>query len=465
MGLAAAFLALAGGRPNVVLIRTDDLDVAPLEARRPDDGRLVLENVHALLAERGTTFRNFFVSYALCAPSRATLLSGQYAHNHHVYGNVAPFGGYGAFDHTNSLATWLQAAGYHTVHMGKYFHNDPGDAMPPGWSEWYGFHPQAYYDYHVNENGTDVYHGHAPSDYQTDVLTGKAVAFVRAGRSDGQPFFLEVDYFAPHRSAGVLGEYPPAPRHQGILAAYDPVHGPAFGEADVSDKPLPVRVLPPFTPEDVRRIDVSTRGRLGTLLAVDEGVARIVGALEAAGVLEDTFVVFTSDNGFQSGEHRIPSGKATTYEESVRVPLLVRGPGVPAGRETWAIAANVDLAPTIVELTGAVAGRVMDGRSLVPLLDGRVLDWDRTLLLETFSYSFLGSTLERPLAAVRYPGGLYAEYDYDADGVADERELYDLVQDPFELESLHADPSRLEEMRRRGRDLERLRACAGRACP
>jgi hypothetical protein len=221
----------------------------------------------------------------------------------------------------------------------------------------------------------------------------------------------------------------------------------AFNEVDVSDKPVGIRNRPLLTPTRINAIRENYQQRLESLLAVDEGVAQIVQALQTTGQLDDTYVVYTSDNGFFHGEHRVPNGKVLLYEPSIRVPLVVRGPGIPAGEHRSQLVANIDLAPTIVALTRAQPARVMDGRSLLPFARNRLLYSGRDLLLETPTY-----------AAIRTPRWLYAEY------VNGEQELYDLLRDPSELVSHHADFAYARIKADLAQRLARLRACTGAIC-
>jgi N-acetylglucosamine-6-sulfatase len=222
----------------------------------------------------------------------------------------------------------------------------------------------------------------------------------------------------------------------------------------VADKPAHVRKLPPLTPEKQALINETYRAQLASLLAVDDLVERLVKALEATGQLDHTVIVFTSDNGFFLGEHRIPEGKYLPYEESIRVPLIIRGGGFPAGAHVAQMVSNVDLAPTIVALTGARARRVMDGRPLLPLALDPDQGKDRTLLIEGYGEG----KGKPPFTAVRDPRWLYAEYKNG------DRELYDLRSDPAELRSLHADPASAAVREDLARRLARLRTCAGASC-
>src|SRR5829696_4223902 len=296
--LALALAPPAAAAPNIVLVETDD---QTLESMR------VMERTRALVGDQGATFENAFVSLSLCCPSRASLLTGRYAHNHGVLDIHPPWGGFERLDGTETLAVWLQRAGYATALVGKYLNRygrrDPAE-VPPGWTEWHGLvdpSTYAYYRYLFNDDGVLTRHGDAPADHQTDVITGKAEEVIARRAAAPEPFFLWVTYLAPHnglpREPGDPAEMStpvPAPRHKGTFAGEPLPRDPAFEEADVRDKPLAIRRRPRLAPHTVRAIESHYRQELESLLAVDEGVARIVGALERSGELEDTLLVFTS---------------------------------------------------------------------------------------------------------------------------------------------------------------------------
>jgi arylsulfatase A-like enzyme len=416
--------AKAGGRdrPNVVVVMTDDQDAASLE---------VMEGVDRTLAQNGTTFENFFASFPLCCPSRASFLTGQYAHNHGVIGNQPPDGGFKAFDDEETLPVWLGRAGYRTGYVGKYLNGYDSTRrryIPPGWDDWHSPVQNTtshMFDYTLNENGRFVDYGDAPSDYQTDVYGKKAARFV--GDSAGRrPFFLTMAPLAPHGEIGRRGALPnprPAPRHEARFEGTPLPKPPSFDEAEVADKPAFVRRAPRITEDEEARLRERYQDRLASLLAVDEAVERVVGALRESGELDDTLVVFTSDNGYLLGEHRL-SEKNWLYEESARVPMIMRGPGVRAGTVRSQLTANVDLAPTILELTGARSRDTqVDGRSLLPLANDPDAGTARDLLFETARST-----------AIRTPKYMYARHRLD-DGL--EQELYDLREDPYQLESRH----------------------------
>jgi arylsulfatase A-like enzyme len=450
--LSPAGAPAAPERPNVLLILTDD---QTLESMR------VMDRTLERLAAEGTTFANTVVSYPMCCPSRATELTGQYAHNHKVMGNNPPDGGYGRLDHSNTLPVWLREAGYETAHVGKYLNGYTGPEVPPGWSHWFGLSdPSTYrmYDYTVIDGGKPVRYGEDEDDYQTDVLARKAEEILRGMIRSGHPFFLSVAPVPPHQERSdedARGTPPrPARRHQGLFGA-EPLPGKAsFDETDVADKPPHIRKLRSLGAAKKELILRTYRAQLESLQAVDELVERLVDTLEETGQLDRTVIVFTSDNGFFLGEHRIADGKLLPYEESIRVPLIVRGGGFPAGHTAEQPAANIDLAPTIVELTGARAKRTMDGRSLLPLALDPSLGRDRALLIEGLSRNPAKPSYQ----AVRTSRWLYVEYRTGA------RELYDLQSDPLQLRSRHNAPGLRAVRTDLARRLAKLRTCAGSSC-
>jgi arylsulfatase A-like enzyme len=458
---AGALTASAVGRPNVVVIMSDDQTVEEMR---------VMPQTRNLIGSAGMTFRNSVVTYSLCCPSRATFLTGQYPHNHQVRSNGGTDGGYAKLDHTNTLAVWLQQAGYVTGHIGKYL-NGYGEkdstAIPPGYTEWYGSLGESaydYYNYKVNQNGTVVSHGSSPDQYQSDFYTRKAVDFItRRGRTaaaGGKPFYLFVTYLAPHWAKAEehdptkIETAVPAPRHIGRFAGEVLPKSPAFNEADMSDKPASMRSRPLLTSTQKSDLQKAYRLRLESLLAVDEGVGSIIKALQNVGVLQNTVVVYTSDNGWFQGEHRIAFGKILPYEPAVKVPLLIRGPGIARNQQISAAVANVDLAPTIVATTGATARRIMDGRSLWPLLQGQS-SWGtppgRYVMVED---SPLGSAAT-VFWSIRQGKYVYTEYNNG------DRELYDTGIDSAEVSSRHADPAYADVRKRLADHLAGMKTCVG----
>ncbi|HEX9991954.1 MAG TPA: sulfatase [Acidimicrobiales bacterium] len=446
VGPALGRRPVAGGveRPNVVVVTTDDQAVESMR---------VMPITAEVVGARGTTFTTSYATTPVCSPSRATMLSGQYAHNHGVLGNGLA---YLHFDHTNALPVWLQAAGYATAHVGKYLnaYND-ATVVPPGWDHWFAVVAPSslrYYGYELSDDGVQRRAGYEPEDYQTDVLAARAVDLVGQLAAGGRPFFLWFAPIAPHGVDGDGNPPVPAPRHIGRFADEPLPTPPSFDEADVSDKPADIRRRPRLGPNGVADITMRYRARLESLLAEDEAVGAIVDALDGAGVLGSTVLLYTSDNGFFHGEHRIRTGKIELYEPSVRVPLLAAGPGFAAGATVDRPVANVDLATTVVAMTGATPGRLLDGvdlrESASPLADP-----DRPILLETGPRDDPGW-----YSAVRTPRWLYAEHD------TGEQELYDLVADGDQMVSRHDDPRYAEVRHRLARARRRLAACAGPSC-
>jgi arylsulfatase A-like enzyme len=281
------------------------------------------------------------------------------------------------------------------------------------------------------------------------------LGFIDRRAPEPAPFFLWLTYTAPHSAppnpnpnppSDCAGTAKPAPRHAHAFDSEPLPRPPSFNEADVSDKPERIQSLPFLSPDRIADIERRYRCRLESLLSVDEGVGAIVDRLRASGELANTVLVYTSDNGFFHGEHRIPGSKTRVYEESIRVPLLIRGPGIPAGTTVGGLVTNADLAPTIVDVANANPGLVMDGRSLIPVTQNRI-EQDRELLVE-----------EPGLAAIRTERYLYAEYD------TGEQELYDLQRDPFELRSRHLAPAYAARRAQLADRLHRLQGCAGASC-
>jgi N-acetylglucosamine-6-sulfatase len=435
-------------RPNFVVILTDDQRLGDL-AYMPATKQLV--------GERGVTFRQMHATTPLCCPSRTSILRGQYAHNHQVLDNAPPSGGYSRFNELHleqsTIATWLDAAGYRTTFIGKYlngfFGNYPAvPARPPGWDNWHPSSGEYYGSLHIHDS-TVVLYGYLPQDYRTDIETEEATSFIRASAGSADPFFIYVAPVAPHNIEN--GQPPiPAPRHNNRLPGVMVPRTVAFNEADVSDKPAHVQRQPLGKSGWIGKNDYIHRRRLQSLLAVDEMVQRIVQTLDSMRLLDRTYIIFTSDNGFQLGEHRL-RGKSVPYEESIKVPLLVRGPRAVPGTLVDLPTLNVDLAPTIAALANIETPSFVDGRSLVPLLVGRTPSvWRRAVLFESWErFGF-------------FTGIRSANYKY-VEWYTGERELYDLRTDPFEASSMWGTAS-IPLQRRMTNTLSAMRTCAGQSC-
>jgi arylsulfatase A-like enzyme len=446
------FVAAPADRPNIVFLLTDDQEY---------DAMSVMHRTRRLLGREGVTFENAFTSYPLCCPSRATFLTGQHAHNHGVIDNRAPEGGYTRLDNSETLPVWLRRAGYLTAHFGKYLNDYMREnGVPPGWHRWFGMAEPAarYFKATFVDDGEVVSTGKRPADYSTDLMTDKAIEFIRSDEARSAPFYLSIGYVAPHVGKSfVKGDHctdkgpEPAPRHLGRFRGREIPRTPNFNEDDVSDKPSFIRETDKVLGKTLREKTDKYQCRLETLLAVDESVARIVRALREVGELDNTYIFFISDNGFVQGQHRLKGGKAVPYEDSIRVPMLVRGPGVARGAVTRELVANVDFAPTMLDIAGGESPLNMDGESLLPVLSepGRLTG--RAIPLESFR--------EDGFHGVRTDRFAYAERT-----ATGEVELYDLRLDPYQLESVHDDPQ-YERAREALAELnERLADCSGKGC-
>jgi N-acetylglucosamine-6-sulfatase len=446
-------------RPNFVFILTDDM--------RKDDLQY-MPKTKALLQSTGKTFQDAFVSNALCCPSRSTIMRGQYAHNTGVWSNSSTdsssttSGGWQTYqkagNEADNVATRLQAAGYKTALFGKYLNRYTNTTYkPPGWDRWFASFSSGdlhYFDYDVNDQGTIRHYGTKDSDYITDVLSRKTNAFISDSTARGTPFFAYVAPTAPHDPAT------PAPRD---AHDYDGIQGPrlpSFGEVDVSDKPAWIRQLPKLTSSQISAINTRHEKRVESLQAVDDLVEGIVNTLngptpDGTIPLENTYIFFTSDNGFHHGEHRIPKEKWRPYEEDIHIPLLVRGPGIPANSISHKLALNTDYLPTFLDLAGAQIPSYADGRSLRPVLEGSATTWRSTILPEAaanYSPAYEGIRTESAGGA---PKRKYIEYAGGA------KELYNLDTDPYERTNIYkpsAPPSDLVSR------LQALESCAGNGC-
>ncbi len=462
-----AFSIRAAPRPNILFILTDDLDLAEIA---------FMPKLKSLLIDQGVTFDNYFVSVSLCCPSRTTTLRGQYAHNTGVLTNGGGNGGfekaYALGDEQSTIATWLHSGGYRTGLFGKYLNGYPHTAaetyIPPGWTEWNSAvkgNPYSEYNYTLNENGKLVTYGNKPEDYGTDVYAKKANAFIQQAAKDHQPFFAYLAVYAPHQPAT------PAPRHKDLFPNAKAPRTPNYNEADVSDKPEYIAARPLLGPVVMNRVDNLYRRRLQSLQAVDDAISMLYDTLKATGQLENTYIVFTSDNGFHLGNHRMPAGKQTAYEEDIHLPLIIRGPNIAAGSHVSQLAGNIDLAPTMADMGGVNPADFVDGRSLLPLATGKTPErWRQAYLVEHWVQGpeQAGAIMQEPADEDELPGessavvlatppanatqparrGLLARFGIPefhgirvngyayVEYVTGEKELYDLNQDPYELNNL-----------------------------
>jgi arylsulfatase A-like enzyme len=519
-------------RPSFVVIQTDDQTLDGLYAAYSSypgaPATRAMPNTIDLIAHRGMTFDRYYVSYSLCCPSRVTLLTGRYAHNHNVRGNVPPEGGYTGFSirnaDTHNIATWLQAAGYRTIHVGKFLNGygdepfDNGTTVPPGWDAWHTVlkadTDHYFYGYTLNNNGAisppygesgswetreygirdDIGCPLAPSNglpcnYQTDVFDSMASQEL-AGTPPNRPFYLQVDYTAPHGDFRRPAGPEPPPRYYDWFRGAPTPHKRSEGlnEGNVTDKPRFIQEAAPLSPSELHTYRVYWQKQLEALRGVDDGVKAIVDTLGGLHRLRNTYIIFTSDNGFFFGEHRLAGGKFLAYEPSTHLPLLIRGPGIRPGSSTGELAANTDIAPTIAELAGVKPDMSVDGRSLVPFLHDPSLRTDRPILFESFvetsdveengggapvtpTTSAAGgpsagqsSARASIIAPPRdYEGIRLGPYKYIA-WPTGEKELYDITKDPNELNNLAKIPNYFPVRNLLDREMKRLEECSGRSC-
>ncbi|MEU0571801.1 sulfatase [Nonomuraea sp. NPDC005983] len=441
-------------QPNIVFIMADDLESGTL----PN-----FPNITEQLVRQGVSFDRFFVTNSWCCPSRTSILRSQYVHSHGVLTNTAPEGGFDRFNalglERSTIGTWMQQAGYRTALMGKFLNHYPGASapetyVPPGWNEWAVPVRELYqeYGYRLNDNGTTVDYGWAEHDYLSDVLARKAHDFISGST---QPFFLYLAPIGPHNPAN------PAVRHANDFAGATAPRTPSFNQPDVSKEPLWLRSLPPIGPAGIDGVDERYRRRMRSMLGVDDLVGEVINTLRETGKLDDTYIFFTSDNGFHLGTHRLKQGKTTPFEESIKIPLVVRGPGIEPGSQVNEMGATVDLAPTFAELGGAQTPAFVEGRSLAPLLKGEHPQyWRKNVLLEFYRPTKKSSARQTPVPAyqaLRTANYTYVRYD------TGEMQLYDLASDPYELHNLaaQADPDLLLNLQSR---MMSLHECSGETC-
>lgn len=405
--------------PNIVLIMTDDQRADTLK---------YMPIVQSTLGDHGVTFTNAYVVNPVCCPSRASTLTGLYSHTTGVYTNNFA-GGFAAFDDSSTVATWLQDTGYRTGLFGKYLNGYETEYVPPGWDRWFGTQGKAaYYRYRVTSDGAIVEYGNDPADYATSVIGGEAISFIRETPSE-QPLFAYISVPAPHDPAIA------APGDEGAFKKLEPWRPLSYNERDVKDKPRYIRDQPWLEADRRREIDVARIRHIRSLLAVDRLVGDVVDVLEETGRLQNTIVVFTSDNGVLWGEHRWDS-KDVPYEESIAVPLVVRYDAlIPTASKDSGLVANIDLAPTFAEAAGTATPEV-EGLSLFPLLLDPTTSWRDGFLIEHLAtHGANGVPSFCAYHTRRYVLIRYSDR---------ESELYDLRTDPWQRDNLDGSPAYAE---------------------
>ena len=398
---------------NVLLVTTDDQWAGELR---------YMPHTRRLLGGAGARFEGIS-PHPLCCPARAEILTGQYAQNNGVRSNAGPVGGYAALqDPGNTLATWLDAAGYETSFLGKFLNHSQYDHVPAGWDNWHATYQGGYNTSHykVSWNGQGTVE---PDEHQTDYFSMLASTKITEAHREDQPFFIWQSFLAPHSEyRNGRWVYPvAAKRHRDEFRDAKPpsLAKPSWNHP-VHDKPL----LRGARKLGRRRVTQRWRAHLRSLQTVDEGVLRMVRALRSHGELDNTLIIFTSDNGFMHGEHR-HRGKELPYEESMEVPFLMRGPGIPAGRVDRRVAATIDIAPTIVAATGVSPGRRMDGRVLLPRRAG----WN-TVLIQG------GPVPKANPAGWQYRGVRTGRYTMFRVWETGEKVLFDRRRDPYQLNNM-----------------------------
>jgi arylsulfatase A-like enzyme len=477
--LAAVLVASpAWARPNFVVILTDDQATGSMA---------YMPKVQELIAEQGVTFNNSLVNVPLCAPSRASFMTGQAAHNHGITSNRPETGGgWQEFrNRENSvLAVWLKKAGFTTAFLGKYLNgygvkdtrksenadtrneqqsldvmallrsylgfasggqkkkNPNRNWVPEGWDFWFAFTGRdGYYNYPINENGTVHTYGDQASDYSTDVLKARAVRFIEAQSHSTKPFFVLIAPKTPHgETQEGKAEYAaiPSPQYKNLFTDVEIPTTPASDRRHSSAKPSGLN-------KDTLKKEY--QAALQSLQSVDDLVQAIVGALDKADLLNNTIIIYTSDNGFIFGEHGL-RGKLVPFEGSIKVPLLMRGPGIPKDRTFNQLVSNLDVVATIIDLAGASPDVTLDGRSLAPLMADANVAWRKALLIEHAGF-FAGVRTETKKYVVHSNGN---------------EELYDLAADPYEIQNKIGDKREASELAALRSILNNVQTCKGTAC-
>jgi N-acetylglucosamine-6-sulfatase len=439
-------------RPNIVFILIDDLRWDELGiAGHPYIKTPSIDRI----GKEGAMFRNAFMTTPLCSPSRASFLTGQYAHKHGIIDNVDRSV---ASHRLMTFPLLLQQSGYETAFIGKW-HMGNDDSPRAGFDRWVSFKGQGtYLNPEFNEDGAST----KRTGYITDLLTGYAVEFIK--RQHQKPFLIYLAHKAIHPEVMQHGDgsvnladaelFIPAERHRSLYEGARIPRRPNYKRAPDGKPSLQRRIgdLPPLGPATATR-DESILGRQRSLMAIEDGISQILGALKDSGQLDNTVVVFASDNGYFYGEHGLSVERRLAYEESIRMPLLVRYPkAVKPGTVRNEFALNIDLAPTVLELAGVTVPANMQGHSLVPLLKGERSSWRNSFLIEYYSDKVFPRMSQMGYKAVRNGRWKYIQY-LELPGMD---ELYDLKTDPYELKNLVADPNSVKVLTELKKEMQRL---------
>jgi len=389
-------------RPNFIIIITDDQRFDTME---------YMPNTQQLIFDQGVTFSSGYITTPFCCPSRASIFTGLYAHNHYVHVNTEKL-------LLPTLVEDLQKNGYYTGLVGKYLNSWDGEARPEFdyWVSFYGGTVPSYYDPTLNINGT----WEKKTGYMTYLFEDYVKDYLNKASNQRKPFLLFFAPNAPH------APFTPLKEDKGLYEDLPPFRPPSYNEEDISDKPTAITGKPLLSEETSTKIDNTRRRQILTLTSLDRSIGAIMKKLEETGELNNTVIIFISDNGKHWGEHRLDT-KSTAYEEAVKVPFAMRYPAlVPTPYVENRLVANIDIAPTIYELSETKMPKVMDGLSLVQLLKGTGT-WRSSLLLEAWP--------ERGHWTAIHTGRyVYIETENDLS------EFYDLEADPYEMENAINNP-------------------------
>jgi len=438
--------AQTASRPNILFVMTDD---------QPKDTMTAMPQVRERVRDMGATLPNAYVSESLCCPSRASILRGQYPHNTGIERNGPPNGGVQDFKASgkekDTVATRLTSNGYATGLVGKYMNGYDASYTPPGWAYWYAKADASAPGNPARENGHIIDYAGDGGNWG-DRLDTKAMGFLdrRTDQATDRPFALFFWTGQPHLRAADYAE-----RYADLYKNATLPSKPSFDEADVSDKPQWVRNLPRITDQDRRQLTQWRRNQLRSVRQVDDTVGKMLDLLRRRGELDNTYVVFTSDNSTHMGEHRWftwHGAKNTAYEEAANVPMYVRGPGIRAGTDRSELVLNNDLAPTFERIAGVTPPSYTDGRSVLPVWKGSATTWRTAVLNERRAKD------GNPVSL--YSSALTRRYTY-IENYTGEKELYDRNDDPFELTNISGTaetPAGLPSQ------LQALEGCAGGTC-